>query len=78
MTENNFPRGFLWGSAISAYQVEGGNRNSDWEALSSPKAGAACDHYRRFEEDFDLVKSLNQNAHRFSIEWARIEPEKGR
>ena len=78
MTEKNFPKGFLWGSATSAYQVEGGNRNSDWEALSSPKAGAACDHYRRFEEDFDLVKSLNQNAHRFSIEWARIEPEKGR
>jgi len=51
MTEKNFPKGFLWGSATSAYQVEGGNRNSDWEALSSPKAGAACDHYRRFEED---------------------------
>ena len=52
--------------------------NSDWEVLFSPKAGLACDHYRRFEEDFDLARSLNQNAHRFSIEWARIEPEKGR
>ena len=73
-----FPRGFLWGSVTSAYQVEGGNLNSDWEVLFSPKAGAACEHYRRFEEDFDLAKSLNQNAHRLSIEWARIEPEKGR
>ena len=76
--KKSFPKGFLWGSATSAYQVEGGNLNSDWEALFSSKAGAACDHYRRFEEDFDLVKSLNQNAHRFSVEWARIEPEKGR
>lgn len=73
-----FPREFLWGSATSAYQVEGGNLNSDWEVLFSPKAGLACDHYHRFAEDFDLAKSLNQNAHRLSIEWARIEPEKGR
>lgn len=77
-----FPKGFLWGSATSAYQVEGGNENTDWEALGPglgvPAAGEACDHYRRYEEDFDLAKSLNQNAHRFSIEWARIEPEKGR
>ncbi len=73
----NFPKGFLWGSATSAYQVEGGNRNSDWEVLSPQKAGAACDHYRRFEEDFDLIRNLNQNACRLSVEWARIEPEKG-
>ncbi|MFQ6002453.1 MAG: glycoside hydrolase family 1 protein [Candidatus Zixiibacteriota bacterium] len=71
-----FPHGFLWGSATSAYQVEGGNKNSDWEYWRV-KAGKACDHYHRFEEDFTLAKSLNQNAHRFSIEWARIEPEKG-
>ncbi|MEX2053840.1 MAG: family 1 glycosylhydrolase, partial [Patescibacteria group bacterium] len=74
---DKFPRGFLWGSATSAYQVEGGNLNSDWEVLFSPKAGLAGDHYHRFKEDFDLAKSLNQNAHRLSIEWARIEPEKG-
>lgn len=40
-------------------------------------SGIACDHYWRFEEDFDLAKSLNNNAHRFSIEWSRIEPEEG-
>lgn len=73
-----FPKNFLWGSATSAYQVEGGNLNSDWEVLFSPKAGAACDHYHRFAEDFALAKSLNQNAFRLSIEWARVEPEKGR
>jgi beta-glucosidase len=70
-----FPKGFLWGSATSAYQVEGGNNNSDWEHWRV-KAGRACDHYHRFEEDFDIAKSLNQNAHRLSIEWARVEPEK--
>jgi len=72
-----FPKGFLWGSATSAYQVEGGNKNSDWEHWKV-RAGRACDHHHRYEEDFDLAQSLNQNAHRFSIEWARIEPEKGK
>lgn len=41
-------------------------------------SGRACDHYNRFEEDFDIAKSLNHNAHRFSIEWSRIEPEEGK
>ena len=41
-------------------------------------SGIACDHYNRYEEDFDIVKSLNQNAFRFSIEWSRVEPEEGR
>ncbi|MFZ2188933.1 MAG: glycoside hydrolase family 1 protein [Candidatus Moraniibacteriota bacterium] len=41
-------------------------------------SGRACDHYNRFEEDFDLAKSLGHNAHRFSIEWSRIEPEEGK
>jgi len=72
-----FPRKFLWGSATSAYQVEGGNDNSDWEHWKV-RAGGACDHYNRFEEDFDIAKNLNQNAHRLSVEWARIEPEKGK
>ena len=40
-------------------------------------SGWACDHYNRYEEDFDIAQSLNQNAHRFSIEWSRIEPENG-
>lgn len=41
-------------------------------------SGRACDHYNRYEEDFDILKQLGQNAHRFSIEWSRIEPEEGR
>lgn len=41
-------------------------------------SGKACDHYNRYEEDFDILKSLGQNAHRFSIEWSRIEPQEGK
>jgi beta-glucosidase len=39
------------------------------------ESGKACDHFHRFEEDFDLAKALHHNAHRFSIEWSRIEPK---
>ena len=70
-----FPKGFLWGSATSAYQVEGGIENNDWSKTFP--AGKACDHYNRYEEDFELVKLLNQNAHRLSLEWSRIEPQEG-
>lgn len=77
-----FPKGFLWGSATSAYQVEGGIENNDWaqaaHAGRMPAAGLATDHYNRYEEDFDIAKSLGQNTHRFSIEWARVEPGEGR
>ena len=41
-------------------------------------SGKACDHYNRYEEDFDIAKSLSHNAHRFSIEWSRVEPEEGK
>jgi len=41
-------------------------------------SGRACDHYNRYEEDFDIARSLGHNAHRFSIEWSRIEPEEGK
>ncbi len=80
----NFPKGFLWGSATSALQVEGNNIHSDWwewENAHWPperRSGSACDQYNKYEEDFDLIKKLNQNAHRLSIEWSRIEPEEGK
>lgn len=72
----NFPNGFLWGTATSAYQVEGGIESSDW-SFAYP-VGKACNHYNLYEEDFDLIKKLNQNVYRFSIEWSRIEPEEGK
>ena len=67
---------FLWGAATSAYQVEGGNKN-DWSETVFD-AGQATGHYYHFEEDFGLAKSLGHNAQRISIEWSRIEPEKGK
>jgi len=70
-----FPEGFLWGTATSAYQVEGNNVNADWEDYKS--AGIAADQYNLYEKDFDLIKQLNHNAHRLSIEWSRIEPKIG-
>jgi beta-glucosidase len=71
-----FPKGFLWGTATSAYQIEGGIENCDW-AKTYP-AGLACNHYNLYQEDFDLLTKLNQTAFRFSIEWSRIEPEEGK
>ncbi len=77
-----FPRGFLWGAATSSHQVEGGNRWNDWWAFEQagrvPHAsGEACRHYELYEHDFDLARAAGQNAHRFSIEWSRVEPNEG-
>lgn len=77
-----FPPDFLWGAATSAYQVEGGNVHSDWWEWEKKNgkecSGQACRHYDLYEQDFDLARSLHHNAHRLSIEWARIEPEEGK
>jgi len=79
-----FPDGFLWGSATAAHQIEGGNWNNDWwEWEHTPgstcrePSGDACDFYHRFEADLALLAQLGQQAFRFSIEWARVEPEEG-
>ncbi|HEY0964199.1 MAG TPA: family 1 glycosylhydrolase [Candidatus Paceibacterota bacterium] len=81
MTEKKFPDGFFWGAATASYQVEGGIENTDWAKAARdgrvPLCGRACDHYNRYEADFDIAKSLGHNGHRFSVEWARIEPEEG-
>jgi len=82
MSVIRFPKEFLWGSATSAHQVEGGNTMNDWweweeKGKAADKSGEACQHYTRFQEDFDIAKALHHNAHRFSIEWSRIEPEEG-
>jgi len=71
-----FPENFLWGSATSAYQVEGGIENNDWTEIYP--AGRACDQYHLYEKDCELIQELNQNSHRFSLEWSRVEPEEGR
>lgn len=76
-----FPDNFYWGAATASYQVEGGIEETDWaeaaRAGKVPPAGKLADHYSLYEKDFDLAKELGHNAHRFSVEWARIEPEEG-
>jgi len=80
----SFPDGFVWGTATAAHQVEGGNWNCDWWAWEhNPAAGTtepsgdAIDHYHRYADDIALLASLGFGTYRFSVEWARIEPEDG-
>jgi beta-glucosidase len=83
-----FPKGFLWGTAASAYQIEGavdedGRGPSIWDEFVKRRGRiadgsdgrVACDHYHRFREDLALVKALNVKAYRFSVQWPRILPE---
>ncbi|WP_434352065.1 glycoside hydrolase family 1 protein [Trichococcus flocculiformis] len=76
---------FLLGTATAAHQVEGNNTHSDFwiqenmeHTIFVEPSLDACDHYNRFEEDIRLMKEAGLNAYRFSIEWARIEPEMGK
>jgi len=80
-----FPKGFFIGAATAAHQVEGNNIHSDYWAQEqlphtsfAEPSGLACDHYNRYEEDIRLLAEAGLNAYRFSIEWARIEPEEGK
>ena len=79
-----FPRGFLWGTATAAHQVEGQNTNNNWHAWEEAgktvdKSGLACDWWGgRWREDFDRAAETGQNAHRLSVEWSRIQPERDR
>jgi beta-glucosidase len=79
-----FPAPFSWGTSTSAYQIEGGNDNTDWwrfERLpNSPAAevcGDACDSWHRYEEDLDILAALGLDSFRLSVEWARIQPDQG-
>ena len=81
---HNFPEGFLWGPSTAAHQVEGNNTNSDYWLLehlaNSPFVEPSmdtCDHYHQYPQDIKLIADLGFNCYRFSVEWARIEPEKG-
>jgi beta-glucosidase len=83
--ERTFPEGFTFGVATSAYQVEGGIENdwAQWERagkLKQPhmRCGRAVDHWNRYEEDYSLALQAGATAFRVSLEWARIEPERGR
>src|SRR5678815_3329455 len=83
-----FPTDFLWGAATSAYQIEGspladGAGPSIWHRFvrtpglvaDGETGDVACDHYRRFESDVALMRSLGLTAYRFSLSWSRVLPE---
>ena len=83
-----FPDDFLWGTATSAYQIEGsptadGAGRSIWHRFShtpdntflDQTGDVACDHYRRYKDDVGIMAELGLNAYRFSIAWGRILPD---
>jgi beta-glucosidase len=82
-----FPKGFFWGTATSAYQIEGawnedGKGPSIWDTYAHTSGkiqngdtgDVANDHYHRYKEDVALMKDIGANAYRFSISWPRIFP----
>jgi beta-glucosidase len=86
--DTSFPSGFLWGAATSAYQIEGspladGAGPNIWHRFSHTPGrthqghtgDVACDHYRRWAEDVDVMSELGLNAYRFSLSWSRILPD---
>ena len=90
MTEDilKFPDGFLWGAATSAYQIEGGVAEggrgaSIWDTFCRSEGAVfqghtgdvACDHYHRYADDVELMRSLSLHTYRFSIAWPRVLPE---
>mgnify|MGYP003329266926 FL=1 len=86
----HFPSSFAWGTATAAHQVEGNNTNNNWHVWErsvdekgisriheNDTSGIAADHWNRYPEDINLMTELGVNHYRFSIEWSRIEPQKG-
>ncbi|MCA1335873.1 GH1 family beta-glucosidase [Pseudooceanicola marinus] len=86
-SRQDFPEGFLFGTATSSYQIEGhafgGAGSTHWDTFAatpgnvvrSENGDRACDHYHRYEEDLDLVKGAGFDCYRFSTSWARVLPE---
>ena len=84
---NKFRNDFIWGSATSAYQIEGGTASdgrsdSVWDTFCR-KPGAirdhssgkvACEHLKYWKQDIDLMSQIGLQAYRFSISWSRILP----
>lgn len=78
-------RTYLIGASTAGHQVEGNNIHSDFWAMEQMEHSTfkepsldCVDHYNRYKEDIDLMKNAGLNTYRFSIEWARIEPEKNK
>jgi len=86
-SRSDFPKGFTFGAATSAYQIEGhaqgGAGSTHWDTFAATPGNVvrgengdrACDHYTRFAEDFDLMQAAGFDAYRFSTSWARVMPD---
>jgi beta-glucosidase len=85
--KRSFPKGFLWGCATAAYQIEGGARDggrgpSNWDVFShtpgkthnGETGDVADDSYHRYKEDVRLLKNLGVQTYRMSLSWSRIFP----
>lgn len=85
-----FPKGFLFGAATAAHQVEGGTPNNNWTRwedavrpdgtpgiFTGDRCGDAADHWARFDEDLVRMQDLGLTAYRFSLSWSRLEPQRG-
>lgn len=87
LSRRDFPDGFLFGVATSAYQIEGhrsgGAGPTHWDSFAATPGNVvraedgarACDHYHRWAEDLDLIAGLGADVYRFSTSWARVLPE---
>jgi beta-glucosidase len=88
MVSYQFPDDFKWGTATSAYQIEGavnrdGRKPSVWDTFSAKRGNTlggdtgaiACEHYDRFKDDIKLMAELGVKHYRFSISWCRIVPD---
>ncbi len=82
-----FPSNFHFGTSVAAYQVEGndGNRKSDWDTFIKSHPSIIKPHEKgpqwwikgKAEKDLEMIAGLGMKIQRLSLEWARIEPEKG-
>lgn len=85
LKRENFPKDFIFGTATSAYQIEGaadsyGRKPSIWDdftrisgkILDSSNGDVACDHYHKYKTDLDLIKNIGLDSYRFSISWSRV------
>lgn len=78
----HFPEGFLWGAATASHQIEGANYNSDWyewekkgKIKDNSSSDPGCQSEKYYERDITFLSDLNLNAYRFSVEWAKIQPD---
>ncbi len=86
-SRGDFPEGFVFGAATAAYQIEGsrfgGAGSSHWDTFAATPGNTAraedgataCDHFHRWEADFDLMRDAGLDAYRFSMSWARVMPD---